>query len=93
MLKSPSIQGHYHAIGQSLIELALPRGALVVQIQRAESVLVPNGGTRLESDDHLMVVVTPDALADLAQRPTAHLTLITPTDTTRESSVHLTNAV
>jgi cell volume regulation protein A len=74
-------------IGQSLIEMALPRGALVVQIQRAESVLVPNGGTRLEGGDHLMVVVTPDALTDLTQRPTAHLTLITPADTTRESII------
>ncbi len=65
-------------VGQSIIEIALPRGALVVQIQRAEGVLVPNGGTRLEPGDHLMVVVTPEALSELQQRPATHLTLIAP---------------
>jgi len=73
--------------------MALPRGALVVQIQRAESVLVPNGGTRLEDGDHLIVVVTPEALNELAQRPTAQLTLITPADATRESTIRTANAV
>lgn len=80
-------------IGQSLIEMALPRGALVVQIQRAESVLVPNGGTRLEDGDHLMVVVTPEALNDLAQRPTAELTLMTPTTGSTDAVGRTANAV
>jgi cell volume regulation protein A len=80
-------------IGQSLIEMALPRGALVVQIQRAMSVLVPNGGTRIEGGDHLMVVVTPEALNELAQRPTAQLTLITPTESPHESTVRPASAV
>jgi len=78
-------------VGQSIIEIALPRGALIVQIQRAESVLVPNGGTRIESGDHLMVVVTPEALSELMQRPTDHLTLIMPT--LGESPARPANAV
>lgn len=80
-------------IGQSLIELALPRGALVVQIQRAMSVLVPNGGTRIEANDHLMVVVTPDALTELSQRPSAQLMLITPAAANGESVGRPANAV
>jgi cell volume regulation protein A len=80
-------------VGQSIIEIALPRGALIVQIQRAESILGPNGGTRLEPDDHLMVVVTPDALNELSQRPTDHLIIITPAHSASESPVRPANAV
>ncbi|WP_129673897.1 potassium/proton antiporter [Candidatus Chloroploca sp. Khr17] len=49
-------------VNKSLIQLDLPRGLLVVQIQRGEELLIPNGGTVLLPDDHLLVLATPEML-------------------------------
>jgi cell volume regulation protein A len=48
--------------GKAIIELGLPRGALVIQIQRDDKLIVPNGGTVLQPNDRLLVVATPEAL-------------------------------
>ena len=50
------------AIGRSLIELALPAGALIVLIRRGDDVLVPRGSTQIESGDTLLALAEPDAL-------------------------------
>ena len=50
------------AIGRSLIELALPAGALIVLIRRGDDVLVPRGSTQVESGDTLLALAEPDAL-------------------------------
>jgi cell volume regulation protein A len=64
-------------VGKTLIELALPRGVLLVQIQRGETQLIPDGATALEAGDHLLVLSTPDALPSLtALRDQAAVQLI-----------------
>jgi cell volume regulation protein A len=55
-------------IGRTLVELALPAGALVVLIRRGQGVIVPSGGTRIEAGDRLLVLAEPDALARLRDR-------------------------
>jgi len=49
-------------IGQSLKELHLPEGALVLLIRRDDHFLVPRGETRLEKEDILTLMGTPDAI-------------------------------
>jgi potassium/hydrogen antiporter len=53
------------AVGQTLIDLGLPRGVLVVHIQREDEPIIPSGGTILMPDDHLLILVTPDAFPAL----------------------------
>jgi cell volume regulation protein A len=50
-------------IGQSLVELALPAGSLVVLIRRGDEVFVPRGVTRIEAGDTLLVLADGDVLA------------------------------
>jgi potassium/hydrogen antiporter len=66
-------------VGRALIDLELPRGVLFVQIRRAEGVIIPDGATTVEADDHLFILVTPeaqDALERLQER--AALRLLVP---------------
>jgi cell volume regulation protein A len=66
-------------VGRALIDLGLPPGVLFVQIRREGGVLVPDGATVVESDDHLLILVTPDAQHALdALRETAAVRLIAP---------------
>src|SRR5580693_1146052 len=57
------VPGQSRVVGRSLIELALPAGALVVLIRRNDDVLVPHGSTQIESGDALLVLAERDALA------------------------------
>jgi potassium/hydrogen antiporter len=50
------------AIGQSLVNLALPAGALVVVIRRGDDVMIPNGATQIERGDILLVLAESEAL-------------------------------
>jgi cell volume regulation protein A len=51
------------AIGRTLVDLALPAGALVVLIRRGnDEAIVPHGGTRIEPADILLVLAEPQAL-------------------------------
>lgn len=43
-------------IGKSIVDLNLPKDALIVLIQRKGSVIVPRGGTVIEKDDTLLVL-------------------------------------
>ncbi len=49
-------------IGRSLVELALPAGALIVLIRRNDDVLVPRGSTQIEPGDRLLVLAERDGL-------------------------------
>jgi cell volume regulation protein A len=44
------------AVGKSLVELALPKTAMIVLIHREGKYLTPNGDTRLQSRDHLLIM-------------------------------------
>lgn len=64
-------------VGRALIELALPRGVLFVQIRREEEVIIPDGATVVHPDDHLLILVTPDAEGALKRlRDTAAVRLL-----------------
>lgn len=49
-------------LGRSLVDLALPAGALIVLIRRGDDVVVPRGSTQIESGDTLLVLAEPEAL-------------------------------
>ncbi|MEF3275139.1 MAG: potassium/proton antiporter [Chloroflexus sp.] len=49
-------------VGKSLIEVDLPRGLLVVQIQREGGYIIPNGSTIFAPNDRLVLLVAPTAL-------------------------------
>lgn len=51
-------------VGRAIVELRLPKGALVVLIRRAEDEFVPNGGTVIEAGDTLLLLADPQALKD-----------------------------
>lgn len=53
-------------VGKSLIDLGLPRGVLVVQIQRGKGTLIPSGNTVFEAGDHMLVLATPETMATLS---------------------------
>ena len=52
------------SIGQSLRELQLPSGALVLLIRREDRFVVPRGNTRLETGDILTLMGTPEAIRE-----------------------------
>jgi cell volume regulation protein A len=49
-------------IGRTLVDLALPAGALIVLIHRHDDAFVPRGGTQIEAGDTLLVLAEQDAL-------------------------------
>jgi potassium/hydrogen antiporter len=60
----------YHSglVGETVMMLGLPDDAFVMLISREEGTLVPNGRTRIEAGDVLMVLATPAALHALETR-------------------------
>jgi cell volume regulation protein A len=59
-------------VGRTILDLGLPRGVLVVQIQRDDAPLIPSGGTVLQGGDHLLLLATPDALPTLEALTVQH---------------------
>ncbi|GAB2532051.1 potassium/proton antiporter [Rufibacter soli] len=47
----------WRAIGKPIVELGLPKTALIVLIDRGGSFVTPNGSTVLQADDKLMIMV------------------------------------
>jgi cell volume regulation protein A len=50
-------------VGRQIVELGLPRGALVVLVGRQEEFFVPRGATVLEAGDSLLVLADKESLA------------------------------
>lgn len=48
------------AIGKTLMELELSEGSLIACIVRGDDALIPRGSTRLETDDHLILISHPE---------------------------------
>ena len=57
-----------NSIGQSLKDVQLPSGVLVLLIRRNDRFIVPRGNTRLETDDILTLMGTPDAIRESEER-------------------------
>lgn len=55
------------AIGRQILELGLPKGALIVLIGRAGEHIVPDGNSILEPCDHLLILADKDVLAAARQ--------------------------
>jgi len=51
------------AAGRTLTDLALPDGAVVAMIARANTLIPPRGKTRVAAGDHVFVVLRPEARA------------------------------
>jgi cell volume regulation protein A len=54
-------------VGKSIIEADLPRGVLIVQIQRTDGYLIPNGSTVFAPNDRLVLLVAPTALSAITE--------------------------
>lgn len=52
------------AVGKTLQELPLKENSLVACIIRDEQVIVPRGSTRLEANDHLVLISQPDDMSE-----------------------------
>jgi cell volume regulation protein A len=75
-------------VGRALIDLGLPRGVLLVQIQRDESQIIPDGATILAADDHMLLLATPEALPSLAAlRDQAAVQLVAPSGSGARATV------
>jgi trk system potassium uptake protein TrkA len=48
------------AIGKTLLELELSENSLIACIIRSDQVIVPRGSTRLEANDHLLLISEPE---------------------------------
>jgi trk system potassium uptake protein TrkA len=57
-------------ITDSLADLKLPPGSLVVAVRRGDQFFIPTGGTRLMAGDKAIVMGTPGAMADVQRRVT-----------------------
>lgn len=64
-LVAVQVPKHSPIVGKSILELGLPKDALVVLIQRKGNVIVPKGGTHLEVDDAMLVLAEKSALAEV----------------------------
>jgi Trk K+ transport system NAD-binding subunit len=57
-----------NVVGKRLVDLELPEGALVVLINRAARVVIPQGRTIIEPDDYLLILAPPTHHDDLLWR-------------------------
>jgi monovalent cation:H+ antiporter, CPA1 family len=46
-----AIPPNTHAVGKSIVNLGIPRAAVLVSIQREEEILIPRGDTKIEAGD------------------------------------------
>jgi cell volume regulation protein A len=56
------------AVGRQIVELGLPKGALVVLVGRGEEFFVPRGATVLEAGDNLLVLADQKSLAAVREQ-------------------------
>jgi cell volume regulation protein A len=63
-----TIPRHSPVVDQSIMELGLPTGVLVVLVRRGPESIVPDGGTCLEAGDRLLLLANSNALATVQQQ-------------------------
>ncbi len=56
------IPHHSIAVGQRIVDLGIPQGALIALVSRGDEFIVPNGATALEAGDTLLVLAGKDDL-------------------------------
>jgi potassium/hydrogen antiporter len=63
-----ALPGTSPAAGRQIVDLGLPAGVLVVLLHRDDDAIVPQGATRLEPGDRLLVLAPLDALDEVRGR-------------------------
>lgn len=58
-----SVGEHSRARGRQVRELALPPGVVIALVVREQSIIPPQGTTRLEAGDHVILVLSPNTRA------------------------------
>lgn len=56
---------HFVFSGQTLAQIPVPAGCVVVLVIRGQDIVIPNGATALLEGDHVMLAATDEALQDL----------------------------
>lgn len=56
------------AVGKQVVDLGLPKGALIILMQKGDERFVPSGSTVIEADDTLLLLTTDDLAEDLRAR-------------------------
>jgi APA family basic amino acid/polyamine antiporter len=55
-------------IGQTIAELHFPKGGLIALIHRGQETIIPEGSTKLEAGDELVIIGYPDVIEELYRR-------------------------
>lgn len=56
------------AVGKQVVDLGLPKGALIILMQKGDERFVPSGSTVIEADDTLLLLTTDDLAEDVRAR-------------------------
>ncbi len=64
---------HSDIVGQAIRDLKLPKGALILSIQRGEEVIFPTGDSVIEPDDRILILSTAKNVARIEKRLTVKL--------------------
>jgi cell volume regulation protein A len=59
------ISGQARVVDRQIVDLKLPRGALVVFIERNNEYIVPGGGTVLKAGDRLHMITRKELIGDI----------------------------
>jgi cell volume regulation protein A len=59
-----NLPGSSKAIGRPIVKLGIPKGALIVLVNRNGKYIQPNGSTILEEGDHLLVLASNKEVLD-----------------------------
>lgn len=63
-------QEHSEIVGKSVVELHLPKGALILALVRGEDVIFPSGDTVIHPNDRIIMLSTPKNIEQLEKRLT-----------------------
>jgi cell volume regulation protein A len=69
------------SVGKSIMQLALPRGALVIVVRRGQETIIADGSTILEAGDRLLLLAKPEALTEVRATlglPAASIRMVEP---------------
>lgn len=56
------VPAYSRVAGKKLMEIKFPAGSLVAVLSRGEEIIVPRGGTKIEAEDVLAVLIRPEAI-------------------------------
>ncbi len=63
-----AVRPESHSVGKRIVELELPKDALIVLISRAEQFIVPGGSTEILAGDTLLILGDNEAVSQVKAR-------------------------